>query len=80
MRSMAVVVVDVLTDHQLEVTTVDDQHPIEALTTDGSDEALGECFGTRSANRCADDTDALGAEDLVEGGRELGVPVADQKT
>jgi hypothetical protein len=36
---MAVVVLDVLTDHRLKMTPVEDQYPIETLPTDGTDES-----------------------------------------
>ncbi|MGO8870298.1 MAG: hypothetical protein ACLQPH_02655 [Acidimicrobiales bacterium] len=61
------------------MTTADDQHPIEAFAPDSADEALGEGVGTRSTDGYADDPDALGAEDLIEGSRELGIPVTDQE-
>src|SRR3974390_192870 len=79
MRPMGVVVLDVLVDHGFEVTLTEDEHAIKALPPDGSDETLGERIGTRSPDRRADDPDALGTEDLVEAGRELGIPIPDQE-
>jgi len=79
MRPVAVVVHDELVDHGFEVTSADDEHAIKALPSDSADEAFSEGVGTRSSDRRADDPNALGAEDLVEAGRELGVPVADQE-
>ena len=79
MRAVAVVMLDELVDHGVEVTPAEDQHAIEALPADSADEALGEGVGTRRPDRRADDPNALGAEDLVEAGRELGVPVADEE-
>jgi hypothetical protein len=67
MRPVAVVVLDVLVQHGFEVTSSDDDHPIKAFTADGADEALGKCVCTRSSGRCADDSNALALEDLVEG-------------
>jgi hypothetical protein len=78
-RSMPVVVVAELAEHFLKVLSVDDQHPVEALPTDGAHKALGKRVGTRSTDRGADDADHLGAEDLIEGDRELGVPVPNQE-
>jgi hypothetical protein len=40
--SMAVVVVDVLTDHRLEMPPIDDQHSIEAFASDAAGDALDE--------------------------------------
>jgi hypothetical protein len=79
MRPVPAVVVDVLADHCFEVTAADDEHPVEALPADGADEALGKCFGTRGSDRCADGSNALGAENLVEASRELGVAIPDQE-
>ena len=71
MRSVEVVVVDVLADHTFEMATTEDEHPVEALTTNGSDEPLCEGVGTRCSNGCADNPDALGAENLIEAGSEF---------
>ena len=40
--------------------TIEDQHPVEAFTTHGADEALGECIGPGSLDWGADDPDAFG--------------------
>jgi hypothetical protein len=74
---MEVVVIDELAEHHLEMTAVEDQHPIQALAPDGAGEALGVGVCTRSTDWCADDPNALGMEDLIEASCELGVPVAD---
>ena len=72
---MGVVMIDVLHQDGFELTSVQDQHPVETLSTDGADAALGEGVGPRGSDRRADDLDPLGPEDLVEPGRELGVSV-----
>ncbi len=79
MRLILVVVIDELVEHGLEVATVHDQHPVEALTPDSADEALCDGVGARNADRRADDPHSFATEDLVEVGRELGVPVPDQE-
>ena len=79
MRAVAVVMLDELVDHGVEVTPAEDQHAIEALPSDGADEALRERIGTRGPDRRADDADVLGAEDLIEAGGELGVPISNQE-
>ena len=38
----------------------EDEEPIEALSTNGTHESLGECVGSRRSNRRLDDSDALG--------------------
>src|SRR3974390_2123874 len=79
MRPMGVVVLDVLVNHGVEMMSAEDQHPVQTFTPDGSDEMFSEGVCTGCPDRGADDPDALGAEDLLEAGRELGVPVADQE-
>jgi hypothetical protein len=60
--------IDVLHQDGFELTSVEDQHPVETLSTDGADEALGEGVGPRGSDRRADDLDPLrpvGAENLI---------------
>ena len=61
-----------------EVAAVEDQQPVEALGTHGSDEALGDRVRFGRADRRPDDLDAFAAEDGVEVSRELAVAIADQ--
>ena len=56
-----------------------DEGPVETLVADGPDEAFGERVRSRGTNRCPDHPDALGAEDVIERPRELGVPVSDEE-
>jgi hypothetical protein len=46
---MAVVVIYVLGEDDLELASGEDQHPVEALSTDGADEALREDIRPRTA-------------------------------
>src|SRR6266545_380001 len=78
MRPLAVVVIDVDAQHVFEVTPVEDQKPVQAFGTRGSDEALGDRVRLRCTHRRLHDPDALGAEDLIEGAAVLAVAVADQ--
>ena len=73
MRPMAVVVVDVLVDDGFEMATTEDEYSIQTFTTDGSYKPFSEGVGSRCPDRRPKDPDALGAEDLIESGRELGV-------
>ena len=79
MRPVAVVVLDELVDDGFKVTSAYDEPAIDALPANGAHESLGEGVGTRGPDRRTDGPNALGAEGLVEAGRELGVPVADQE-
>jgi hypothetical protein len=77
---MAVVVIDELTEHDLELAPVEDQPPVETLPAHGTHETFGECIGPRSSDRCSDDPYPLRMKDLVEAGRELGVSVTHQES
>jgi len=76
---MSVVVVDEFAEHFLELATVEDEHPVEALPTDSADKTLGEGVGPWRSDRRANDPYAVCMEDLVEAGRELGVSVTDEE-
>ncbi len=79
MRPMRVVVGRVLAQHPFEVFVRDDQGPVETLAPNAADPALGVCLGPWRRDRRSDHSDPLRAEDLVEGGRELAVAVADHE-
>ena len=70
---------DVLGKDCFEVPAPEDEHPVEALAPDGADHALADGVGPRSLDRGSDDHDALGGEEGVEGGGELGVAIADEE-
>lgn len=53
---MAVVVVDELIEHDLELAPMEDQHPVETFPADRPHETLGECIGPRASDRRSDDT------------------------
>ena len=79
MRTVGVVMLDVLAQHRREVARSGDQEMIEAFTAQGADEAFCDRVRSRCPHRGADDADVRAGEDRVEGGSELAVPVADQK-
>jgi hypothetical protein len=76
---VAVVVLDILVDDSIEMSTAKDQHPVQTFAADSADEAFSEGVGLRRPNRSTDGPNAIGAEDLVEAGGELGVAIADQE-
>ena len=80
MRSSRVVVPDVASKDPLEMAARDDEEEVEALLTRGPHPPLGVRVRARRANRRADDLGAFRGEDLVEGTRELRVPVANEET
>ena len=78
-RAFLVVVRRVDAEDVFEVAAAEDQEPVEALGSDGADEALGVSVGLRRADRCVDHPDPFAAKDLAEGGGELAVAVVDQE-
>jgi hypothetical protein len=74
MRAVVVVVSDVLDKHLFETVAPEDQEAGGARSADSANEPLGESVRSRRSNGTVDDSDALGAEHLVEALRELGVP------
>jgi hypothetical protein len=68
-------VLDVDAQDSFEMAATDDQEVVEALRSDGADEAVGVGVRPRRANGRVDDS----AEHLVERGAELAVAVVDQE-
>jgi hypothetical protein len=79
-RAVLVVVLRVDVRDALEVTTAEDQEPVEALVAQALDPALGVRLRSWRSHRRLDYADAFAAEDLVEVRGELAVAVADQET
>src|ERR1019366_3451765 len=78
-RTLFVVMPDVLAQNRVEVTTAEDEHPVEAFCPYRPHPTFRIGVGPRRANRCLDHPDALGGEYLVEAGCELRIPVPDQE-
>jgi len=66
MGSMRVVVREVLTQHVHQVHSVKDQHVIEDLPPQTSDQSLDVAVGLWGPVRGEHDLDALGGEDRIE--------------
>jgi hypothetical protein len=79
MWAVGVVVGEVLLPHLREVAGSADQGVVEAFATQRADPALRDDVRPWRPHGGADDADVGGGEDRVEGGGELGVPVADQE-
>jgi hypothetical protein len=56
-----------------------DEHPIQQLATDRADPSLGHRVRAWRPHRRPQDSDALGGQDGIEGGGEVGVAIADQE-
>jgi hypothetical protein len=63
----------------LEVVLAGDQKPVEALASNGADEALGVRIGLGRLDRRLDNGEAFALEDVVAGGGELRVAISDHK-
>src|SRR5215472_1550320 len=74
-----VVVVDELRRHALQVPPAEDQEVVEALAPRCANKSLGHGVRPRRSIGQAHNLHAFRAEDLVECGRELGVPVSEQE-
>src|SRR6266536_837485 len=61
------------------MAAIEDQQPVEALGTDGSDESLGDRVRLRRPHRRLHDPNPLAAEDLVEGSDVLAVAVTNEE-
>ena len=79
-RTVGVVMLDVLAQHRREVARSGDQEMVEAFTAQGADEAFRDRVRPGCPDRGADDPDIGAGEHSVERGGELAVPVADQET
>src|SRR5512132_3048952 len=71
MRAVTVVVLDVHSEHLLQVPLPHDQQPVEALGAHGADPPLGVGIGVGRLEGCAEDLDTLRTEDVIERTGEL---------
>jgi len=79
-RSVGVVVVDVVGDESFELSLVPDDGAVGQFATQSSDPALGERVGDRRPGRGFEDLEAFGSEYLVEGVDELAASVAHERS
>src|SRR3954470_6623349 len=79
MRPFAVVMVDIDAQHILKMSAIEDQQPVETLSSHCADEAFCDRVRLRRPYRRLRDPDAFAAEDLVERAAVLAVPVTDQE-
>ncbi len=78
-RARAVLVADVLGDDAVEVPEVEHENVVQALATQRPEKALAHGVHVRGAHLCADNPDAGGAGECIEGGPESVVAIAKQK-
>jgi hypothetical protein len=79
MRSVVIEMAHILVNDGAGVSLVVDQQPVGALLANAANEPLGRAIRSRRPRRDPDHIEAFGDEDGIEGGGELGVPVADRK-
>ena len=70
-----VIVDEELLEHGLEVAGAEDEQVVQDLSTGGADEAFADRVCPRRLIGELQDCDTLGAEDLIEAGRKLGVSI-----
>jgi hypothetical protein len=63
----------------LEMSALEDEDPVQALSPDHLDKPFGEGVGPRCPDRSAQNPDILRSEHLVECPGELGVPVTSEE-
>jgi hypothetical protein len=63
----------------LEVASGEDEQPVQALCSDGSDPSLTDGIGTRRPDGGANHLQSLGRTHFIERTAELGVAVMDEK-
>jgi hypothetical protein len=78
-RTVDVVMVNVLDQYSLQMPTSQDQHPVQDLTTDRADPPLGVRVRPRRPHRRDEHLDPLRSQDHVEHGGEPGITIADQE-
>lgn len=78
-RPRAVVVLGVRAKDALQVTSSEDEDVVQALASNGSDPSLRDGVGLGRANGCLHHGEAFSPEDLVEGPRELGIPISNEE-
>jgi hypothetical protein len=71
MRSVPVVVLDVLGQDRLQVPPTKDQQPVQALAADTGDPAFAPSIRIRRPHRRPDHLQAFGSKDGIEGGGEF---------
>jgi hypothetical protein len=74
-----VVVLEERRQHVVEVAAVPDEHPVQALGTDGTCPPFGMRVRLRRTRRTLDHLNALGGEHGVEPRGEFGVAVSDEE-
>jgi hypothetical protein len=70
-RSVRVVMLDVLVQELLELVVVPDEGPVAEFAADGPDPSFGVGVRDRRVRRGADDPGAVAVKDVVEAGEEL---------
>src|SRR5262249_53925139 len=78
-RPVLVVVAAIDAEDVIEVAPAEDEDAVEAVGAERADPAFGVGARVRRLDRRADHLDALAAEDLVEGVRELRVAVVHEE-
>jgi hypothetical protein len=79
MRTVNVVVINVLSQHRLQLSASEDEHPVQHLTPNRPDPSLRVSIRPWRPHRSAQHLDPFSGKDRIERGGELRIPIADQK-
>jgi len=78
-RTVHVVMVDVLGQHRLQLLASEDEHPVQHLASNGAHPPLRVGVRPRRPHRRDEHLHRLGGKDRIERGGELGIPVAEHQ-
>jgi len=79
MRTVTVVVIGVLSQHGLQLSASEDEHPVQHLTPNGADPSLRVGISPWRPHRSAQHLDPFSGKDRIERSGEFRIPIADQK-
>jgi hypothetical protein len=79
-RSVSVVVVDVVGDEAFELVLVPDDGPVQEFAAKCADPAFRETVGDGGSDRGLQNLHVLGSEDFVESRGELAATIADERS
>jgi len=76
---LGVLVLDIFGEQGFEMSTAQDEHPVEALAAEGADHAFADRVRPRCPDRILQNPDPVGSKDGVEGSDKFDVAVADEE-
>ncbi len=80
MRTPMLVVVRVFLQHRVQMTFIDNEEMIETFLSDGAHPTFCISIGIWRSDRCTNHLNVLCSKDPVEGGREFGIVIMNEKS